>query len=79
MYHWAIEINNEIIGSISAISIDEKKNNCELGFYIGYDYWNKGITSKALSAVISQKYIDRKCSFEYYTLCFKKIHIPMSI
>jgi len=52
VYHWAIEINGEIIGSISTISIDEKNCNCELGYCIGYDYWNKGITSEALSTVI---------------------------
>lgn len=53
VYHWAIEINNEIIGSISTISIDEKNCNCEIGYCIGYDYWNKGITSEALSAVMN--------------------------
>jgi len=53
VYHWAIEINNEIIGGISTVSIDEKNNNCELGYCIGYDYWNKGITSEALSAVMN--------------------------
>ena len=52
-YHWAIEINNEIIGSISTISIDERNCNCEIGYCIGYDYWNKGIMSEALSATMS--------------------------
>lgn len=52
VYHWAIEINGEIIGSISTISIDEKNCNCEIGYCIGYDYWSKGITSEAVSAVI---------------------------
>lgn len=52
VYHWAIEINNEIIGSISTISIDERNCNCEIGYCIGYNYWNKGITSEALSAVM---------------------------
>lgn len=32
VYHWAIEINNEMIGSISTVSIDEKIVNCELGY-----------------------------------------------
>lgn len=53
VYHWAIEINNEMIGSISTTSIDEKNCNCEIGYCIGYDYWNKGITSEALRAVIN--------------------------
>lgn len=52
-YHWAIEIDNEIIGGISAYSIDENYCNCEVGYCLGYDYWNKGITSEALSAIIN--------------------------
>lgn len=53
VYHWAIEINNEVIGSISTISIDERNCSCEIGYCIGFDYWNTGITSEALSAVIN--------------------------
>lgn len=52
VYHWAIEIDNEVIGSISTISIDENNCNCEIGYCLGYDYWNKGITSEALSVVM---------------------------
>ena len=53
VYHWAIEINGEIIGSISVMSVDEKNHNCEIGYCIGHDYWSKGITSEALSAVMT--------------------------
>lgn len=52
VYHWAIEINDEIIGSISTISIDEKNHSCEIGYCIGCNFWNKGITSEALLAVM---------------------------
>ena len=51
-YHWAIEYEGEMIGSISVMSVDDLRNNCEVGYCIGYDYWNKGITSEALAAVI---------------------------
>jgi ribosomal-protein-alanine N-acetyltransferase len=53
VYHWAIEIKNEIIGSISVISIDEKNCNCEIGYCIGFDYWNQGITGEALSTIMN--------------------------
>lgn len=52
-YHWAIEYEGRMIGSISVMSVDELRNNCEVGYCIGYDYWNKGITSEALAAVIA--------------------------
>lgn len=51
-YHWAIEVDGEIIGSISTISIDEKNCSCEVGYCVAYDYWNRGITSEALRMVI---------------------------
>lgn len=51
-YHWAIEFEDEIIGSISTLSIDEKNLSCEVGYCLGYAYWNKGITSEALGAVM---------------------------
>lgn len=51
-YHWAIVYENEVIGSIAAITVSDKNENCELGYAIGYDYWGKGITTEAAAAVI---------------------------
>ena len=51
-YNWAIEYDGNVIGGISVTSIDESRNNCEVGYCIGYDFWNKGITSEALAEVI---------------------------
>lgn len=53
IYNWAIEMNSEIIGSISTTSIDERNCNCEIGYCIGFDYWNKGISSEALLGVMN--------------------------
>lgn len=55
-YHWAIDFEGKIIGSISTLSIDEKNLSCEVGYCLGYDYWNKGITSEALVAVMDFLY-----------------------
>ena len=52
VYHWAIELNDEVIGGISAFSISEKNRSCEIGYCIAYDFWNKGIVSEALRAVM---------------------------
>lgn len=51
-YHWAIEYEGRMIGSISVMSVDDLRDNCEVGYCIGYDFWNKGIISEALAAVI---------------------------
>jgi len=51
-YHWAIVYENEVVGSIAAITVSDKNENCELGYCIGYDFWKKGITSEATAAVV---------------------------
>ena len=54
-YQWAIVLKdiNEPIGSISVVSINEKTQMAEIGYCIGRPWWNRGITSEALSAVIN--------------------------
>ncbi len=52
-YNWAIEYEGEMIGSISITSLNERDSSCEVGYCISYDYWNKGITSEAMNAVIT--------------------------
>lgn len=53
-YQWCIECKavSEAIGSISAIRLNEAIGAVEIGYCIGRAYWNCGITSEALSAVI---------------------------
>ena len=53
-YQWCIEWKEtqEAIGSISAVHINEKIQSVELGYCIGRQYWNRGISSEALSAVV---------------------------
>lgn len=51
-YHWAIEFEEEAIGGISVVRLSERSEYAELGYCIGYDYWNKGIMSEAAKAVI---------------------------
>lgn len=54
-YQWAIVPKNlnEPIGSISVVSINEKTQMAEIGYCIGRPWWNRGITSEALRAVIN--------------------------
>ncbi|WP_310604000.1 GNAT family N-acetyltransferase [Anaerosporobacter sp.] len=52
IYSWVIEYQNEVIGSISVTEKSEKNKSCEIGYCIGFEFWNKGITTEAVSAVI---------------------------
>lgn len=54
-YQWAICLKeeNELIGSISIMNIDESNYNCEVGYCISRKYWNRGITTEAFKSVIA--------------------------
>ena len=54
-YHWGIELKeiSELIGSISVVKKDSKVNMVHIGYCIGRKWWNKGITSEALAALIT--------------------------
>ena len=55
-YHWAIilkENGDKPIGSIGSVDKNESINMVHIGYCIGRNWWNKGITSEALKALIS--------------------------
>ncbi len=54
-YHWAIVLKNngdEPIGNISVVHMREDISMVHIGYCIGRAYWNQGITSEALKAVM---------------------------
>lgn len=53
-YQWIIELKEikQAIGSISVVRINEEKKEMEIGYCIGYDYWNHGYTTEAFQKVI---------------------------
>lgn len=53
-YNWAISLRNinRVIGSISVVKFFNQNLTCEIGYCISKSYWNKGITTEALKAVI---------------------------
>lgn len=62
-YQWAIILKsdgNEPIGSISVVKMDEGINMVHVGYCIGKKWWNQGITSEALNALIHFFFIEVK-------------------
>lgn len=53
-FNWAIVLKsiNQPIGSIGLVEIDLEKKCCEVGYCISKKYWNQGITSEALKAIL---------------------------
>lgn len=53
-YNWCITCREtgEPIGSLGVVRIDEAAEAVHVGYCIGRKYWNQGLTTEALSAVI---------------------------
>lgn len=53
-YQWAIMLkeNEKVIGSISVVELSNTNEHCDIGYCIGKAYWNKGMTTEALKAII---------------------------
>lgn len=64
VYNWAIvpKEYGEVIGSITVVEMSNEKEQCEIGYCISKSYWNQGITTEALKAVI--RYLINKIGFK---------------
>lgn len=51
-YQWAIEFENQPIGSISVVNGNDAVRKVEIGYCIGKKWWHRGIVSEAVSALI---------------------------
>lgn len=53
-YQWCIALkeNDEAIGSLGVVHMNEEVGSVELGYCIGRKFWNQGYTSEAVEAVI---------------------------
>ena len=51
-YHWVIQYDGTIVGTINFHAIANKEEHIELGYCIGSKWWNKGIVTEAVSALL---------------------------
>lgn len=53
-YHWCIVLKetNEAVGSIGAFRLYDDLELFEVGYCIGKRFWNKGITTEAMNAIL---------------------------
>lgn len=51
-YNWVIEYEHQVIGSISAL-VEERNESCEIGYCLGHAFWNQGLATEALTAIIA--------------------------
>ena len=51
-YRWAIVFEGEVIGCIDVVDMSERNERCEIGYCMGRKWWNRGIMTEALNAVM---------------------------
>jgi RimJ/RimL family protein N-acetyltransferase len=67
--NFAIAIHNEAVGGIGfSIQADVGRRSAEIGYWLGEDYWGRGIASEALSAVTEY-------AFASFDLCRLYAHV----
>ncbi|WP_067139380.1 GNAT family N-acetyltransferase [Oceanivirga salmonicida] len=61
---WAIclKVDNKVIGSIQAGKLNDIFKSTEIGYCLSKKYWNKGIMSEALNAVINYMFTNTDCT-----------------
>jgi ribosomal-protein-alanine N-acetyltransferase len=66
-YQWCIEwkANQQAIGSIGIVHMEEEINSVEVGYCIGAEYWHRGITSEAFKEVIKFLFEKVECNRIY--------------
>ncbi len=55
-YNWVIELEGKIIGNVSAVRIDDNSEMAIIGYCMAKDFWNKGIMTEAVTAIVDFLY-----------------------
>lgn len=66
-YQWVIVYEEASVGSISIVSSSDKHEYAELGYCMARAWWNQGLMTEAVTAVID--YLFAQCSFHRLQLC----------
>lgn len=54
-YHWIIYLKEEniVIGSFSIVDINQDLEEVEIGYCIGYNWWNQGLVTEACKEILN--------------------------
>lgn len=52
VYHWAIEFEDELVGDLALVSVNEKEERAITGYCLSRRHWGKGIMTEAYGEVL---------------------------
>ncbi|MBQ7915315.1 MAG: GNAT family N-acetyltransferase [Firmicutes bacterium] len=61
VYHWVLQYGDTLIGAISLHDISLKNERVEVGYCMGSKWWNQGLMTEALAAVIRFCFDELEC------------------
>lgn len=61
-YNWVIELEGKVIGNISVVRQDDNSERAELGYCLGFDFWNKGYMTEAVLGVVNFLFKEINCN-----------------
>ncbi len=58
LYHWGIELNGRLIGSVSIVNVDDNDQKALLGYCLAREFWSHGYTTEAVQAVLGYMFTE---------------------
>lgn len=74
-YNWCIESKegSETLGSISLSDFNTDDLSCQVGYCLGYKFWNKGIMTEALNLILDYSFYTLNCEIIKSTVYYRNI------
>lgn len=64
--NWAIDVGGKAVGGVGIVpQIDIHRHSAEVGFWLGKEYWGKGITSKLLGELVKTLFLEGEITHLY--------------
>ncbi|MCB0272705.1 MAG: GNAT family N-acetyltransferase [Bdellovibrionales bacterium] len=66
---WCVEKidDSKVCGMVGVASYDKETNQAEIGYWVGKEYWGRGIANMALQALLS--YLQKKFLINHFVAC----------
>jgi ribosomal-protein-alanine N-acetyltransferase len=58
LYHWGMELEGNLIGSVCVVNVDDNDQKAVLGFCLARKFWSNGYTTEAVKAVMNYMFTE---------------------
>ena len=58
LYHWGIELDGALIGSVCMVNVDDNDQKAVLGYCLAREFWSNGYATEAAKAVLEYAFCE---------------------